>query len=579
MSKEPLVESTAHRERPAEGASTAVMDQTPSYVIPVFGGEGYRGRYSRSPFAMADDFAAWLFNDNEVGPGENSPANFVVDPIAGHSLEDFSNEDSSIRQSSSSHRPVSSFPPPNAWAASTPMSAGNATQRGDLFLRSGSGQVFAADPKRPSRLPESGKYPPPTRTGSTSVDAVPDGAWGIRNAKRPYNQYQEDVESGEAGRSSGRAKPSIKATSIDGDSGDIGLSRGPSAAQFPVPIFVTAGDHLELEDLVLASENLPYKHVRMLGHGGTASVEMVRDMNTGSVYARKIVRNVYSRNMKDARRQLHNEVRIMRRLAAHHHIVKVHATYIAKRELAIVLDPVADNGDLASFLQDCRDGLFQSSGELETRKLRILNQSLGCLAMGLAFIHQQTIRHKDIKPQNILIHQDQVLYTDFGLSYDFGDAGQSTTTGPVQGLTRRYCAPEVAAGGMRNSKSDMFSLGCVYLEIIDGLYPGSVNEGVLAGPFHERLRDLWDTTDPLWMASIPLLRSPVFSALLRPESSARPSALEASQELLRYETTSGATLLFFCARCDATLRSSEPALQQDPARNALAKDSAGEDLH
>jgi hypothetical protein len=38
---------------------------TPTYSIPMFGGEGY----SRSPFAMADDFAAWLFNDPQFGPG------------------------------------------------------------------------------------------------------------------------------------------------------------------------------------------------------------------------------------------------------------------------------------------------------------------------------------------------------------------------------------------------------------------------------------------------------------------------------------------------------------------------------
>ncbi|KAH7077522.1 kinase-like domain-containing protein [Paraphoma chrysanthemicola] len=136
----------------------------------------------------------------------------------------------------------------------------------------------------------------------------------------------------------------------------------------------------------------------MLEHGGTASVEMVRDGNTGSVYARKIVRNVYTRNMTEARRQLQNEVLIMRRLAAHHHIVKVHATYIAKRELAIILHPVADGGDLASFLQDCRDGLFDGSEDLKLRKSRVLHQAFGCLAAGLAFIHKQTIRHKDIKP-------------------------------------------------------------------------------------------------------------------------------------------------------------------------------------
>lgn len=45
--------------------ATLLENLTPSYAIPVFGGEGY----SRSPFAMADDFAAWLFNDSNFGPG------------------------------------------------------------------------------------------------------------------------------------------------------------------------------------------------------------------------------------------------------------------------------------------------------------------------------------------------------------------------------------------------------------------------------------------------------------------------------------------------------------------------------
>jgi hypothetical protein len=48
------------------GVSEAMLENsTPSYAIPMFGGEGY----SRSPFAMADDFAAWLFNDSNFGPG------------------------------------------------------------------------------------------------------------------------------------------------------------------------------------------------------------------------------------------------------------------------------------------------------------------------------------------------------------------------------------------------------------------------------------------------------------------------------------------------------------------------------
>ncbi|KAF2242839.1 hypothetical protein BU26DRAFT_570275 [Trematosphaeria pertusa] len=59
------VESTSQIDTRMNGVSEAMLDQTPSYAIPMFGGEGY----SRSPFAMADDFAAWLFNDSNFGPG------------------------------------------------------------------------------------------------------------------------------------------------------------------------------------------------------------------------------------------------------------------------------------------------------------------------------------------------------------------------------------------------------------------------------------------------------------------------------------------------------------------------------
>jgi serine/threonine protein kinase len=46
-------------------------------------------------------------------------------------------------------------------------------------------------------------------------------------------------------------------------------------------------------------------------------------------------------------------------------------------------------------------------------------------------MHEQTIRHKDIKPQNILIHRGSAIYTDFGISLDFAQQ-DSTTTGHPQ---------------------------------------------------------------------------------------------------------------------------------------------------
>ncbi|KAI4945587.1 hypothetical protein J4E91_007930 [Alternaria rosae] len=204
----------------------------------------------------------------------------------------------------------------------------------------------------------------------------------------------------------------------------------------------------------------------------------------------------------------------------------------------MILDPAADGGDLADYLQNYRDQGFHSLGEdiskENARQNRVLRRSFGCLASALDFIHRQTVRHKDIKPQNILIHKGKVMYTDFGLSYDFGDTGRSTTTGNPQGITRRYCAPEVAEWGRRNTKSDVFSLGCVFIEMVlalandasyDQIYEGNFQEIVRSFPgglslpsFH--LEDDWEINNAI-------------QEMMRTDSTSRPSASRVTDMILQ----------------------------------------------
>ncbi|KAH7070362.1 kinase-like domain-containing protein, partial [Paraphoma chrysanthemicola] len=80
-------------------------------------------------------------------------------------------------------------------------------------------------------------------------------------------------------------------------------------------------------------------------------------------------------------------------------------------------------------------------------------------------MRKQQIRHKDIKPSNILIHNSRVLYTDFGLALDFSNLDTSMTTGPAERTTRKYSAPEVVLHQARRSSADVYSLGCVFIEI------------------------------------------------------------------------------------------------------------------
>jgi serine/threonine protein kinase len=81
-------------------------------------------------------------------------------------------------------------------------------------------------------------------------------------------------------------------------------------------------------------------------------------------------------------------------------------------------------------------------------------------------MHSKGIRHKDIKPGNILIHQGIPIYTDFGASKDTKKDGQCTTEGRPESLTRRFCAPEVLEYDKRNFAADVYSLGCVFVEML-----------------------------------------------------------------------------------------------------------------
>lgn len=109
-------------------------------------------------------------------------------------------------------------------------------------------------------------------------------------------------------------------------------------------------------------------------------------------------------------------------------------------------------------------------GDRLPRRSRALKQSLGCLASALNAVHQENIRHLDIKPANILVLDSgvgnyQVLLTDFGISLD-GSNPAAALYGP-RGMTPLYAAPEVHTGGERLSPaSDVFSLGLVFLEVV-----------------------------------------------------------------------------------------------------------------
>ncbi|KAH0566523.1 hypothetical protein GP486_000064 [Trichoglossum hirsutum] len=213
------------------------------------------------------------------------------------------------------------------------------------------------------------------------------------------------------------------------------------------------------------SDSLQLTHVKVLGHGAFSSVDRVLSKASGKMYARKIFRR--SSHPTQHFQSFQTELKILSQLQ-HAHVVHVLNSFATGRASTILMEPVADC-DLESFMRT--HSSLQSEGRVA------LSKWYGCLVSGLEYIHGCRIRHGDIKPANILVKGTDIFYSDFGAAMALPDA-QSTISGHFPN-TRVYAAPEVVYKGQHGRPSDIFSLGCVFSEMV------TVQVGERLEIFHE----------------------------------------------------------------------------------------------
>jgi serine/threonine protein kinase len=150
----------------------------------------------------------------------------------------------------------------------------------------------------------------------------------------------------------------------------------------------------------------------------------------------------------------------------HAHIVRIIGTYVKGRELSILLYPVAEY-NLESFFEK-----YLASCHGPSRNILMQRSSrrfCSCLSSAVRYIHRNLTKHMDIKPQNILVRKSaeydyHLFIADFGIARSYATPEDIETDGKTS-FSKRYAAPEVVKQDLRGLSADIFSLGCVFVEI------------------------------------------------------------------------------------------------------------------
>jgi eukaryotic-like serine/threonine-protein kinase len=194
---------------------------------------------------------------------------------------------------------------------------------------------------------------------------------------------------------------------------------------------------------------------RELGRGGMAYVYLARDRR----YERQVAIKVLDPDIATAvgAERFLREIRITAQLQ-HPHIV-----------------PLLDSGEAGNLLyavmpyvegESLRDRLMGQGRVATAEAVSIVWE----VADALDYAHRRGVVHRDIKPENILVSNGHALVADFGIARAVGLAGGATLTGvgfPIG--TAAYMSPEQAtAASLVDGRSDIYSLGCVFYEMIAG---------------------------------------------------------------------------------------------------------------
>jgi serine/threonine protein kinase len=193
-----------------------------------------------------------------------------------------------------------------------------------------------------------------------------------------------------------------------------------------------------------------YQIQHEIGKGSYGIVYKARDLETSTTIALKKLQ------IRDSQGGFSNsivrEVSLLRQLS-HPNIVSIKDFFTHEESDYITFEYL--NIDLRNFMNSISTRLPESAIKFYTHQI----------LKGLSYCHNNLIVHRDLKPQNLLLNNEELKIADFGLAKNEGESLDPSTP-LVQTLW--YRAPEIIMGAKETEKIDLWSVGCIFAEMITG---------------------------------------------------------------------------------------------------------------
>jgi serine/threonine protein kinase len=213
-------------------------------------------------------------------------------------------------------------------------------------------------------------------------------------------------------------------------------------------------DHTQKEDTFEVGNYIVYR--KRIGKGASGTIYRGYEKGSKKEVA---IKEIPETNLNDIKKNIKSEIHLMKRLK-HPNIVELET---------VVLDRIYNN--VYIIMEYCPDGDFYNfQGRKPIQEIHV-QKYMKQLMLGLKYLNENNIMHRDLKPQNILISKNG----DLKLT-DFGYAKVVSPNNMVQTFcgSPLYMAPEIIKAKGENDytvKADLWSVGCIFYEMVTGYPP------------------------------------------------------------------------------------------------------------